>query len=49
MTLFARRRIATGTPAGIGSMAPGDVVEIRVEGIGTLRNASCPDGENQRT
>ena len=38
MTLLPGDVIATGTPAGIGPMAPGDVVEIRVEGIGTLRN-----------
>jgi len=38
MTLLPGDVIATGTPFGIGSMAPGDVVEIRVEGIGTLRN-----------
>jgi 2-keto-4-pentenoate hydratase/2-oxohepta-3-ene-1,7-dioic acid hydratase in catechol pathway len=38
MTLIPGDVIATGTPAGIGPMAPGDVVEIRVEGIGNLRN-----------
>jgi 2-keto-4-pentenoate hydratase/2-oxohepta-3-ene-1,7-dioic acid hydratase in catechol pathway len=38
MTLGPGDVIATGTPAGIGPMAPGDVVEIRVEGIGRLRN-----------
>lgn len=30
--------IATGTPAGVSPVAPGDVVEISVSGIGTLRN-----------
>lgn len=37
--------IATGTPAGVGSrreppvwMAPGDVVEVEIQGIGVLRN-----------
>lgn len=30
--------ISTGTPAGIGPLKPGDVVEIEVEGVGTLRN-----------
>jgi 2-keto-4-pentenoate hydratase/2-oxohepta-3-ene-1,7-dioic acid hydratase in catechol pathway len=30
--------IITGTPAGVGAMRPGDVVEIEVEGIGVLRN-----------
>jgi 2-keto-4-pentenoate hydratase/2-oxohepta-3-ene-1,7-dioic acid hydratase in catechol pathway len=38
MTLLPGDVIATGTPSGIGPMQPGDVVEIRVEGIGTLRN-----------
>jgi len=38
MTLWPGDVIATGTPAGIGPMAPGDVVEIRVEGIGRLQN-----------
>jgi 2-keto-4-pentenoate hydratase/2-oxohepta-3-ene-1,7-dioic acid hydratase in catechol pathway len=30
--------IATGTPAGVGPLAPGDVVSITVEGVGTLTN-----------
>jgi 2-keto-4-pentenoate hydratase/2-oxohepta-3-ene-1,7-dioic acid hydratase in catechol pathway len=38
MTLLPGDVIATGTPSGIGPMRPGDVVEVRVEGIGTLRN-----------
>jgi len=38
MTLLPGDVIATGTPAGIGPMRPGDVVEVKVEGIGTLRN-----------
>ena len=38
MTLLPGDVIATGTPAGIGPMRPGDEVEIRVERIGTLRN-----------
>jgi 2-keto-4-pentenoate hydratase/2-oxohepta-3-ene-1,7-dioic acid hydratase in catechol pathway len=38
MTLVPGDVIATGTPSGIGAMQPGDVVEIRVEGVGTLRN-----------
>ena len=28
----------TGTPGGIGPLAVGDVVEVRIEGVGTLRN-----------
>ncbi len=38
MTLLPGDIIATGTPSGVGPMAPGDVVEIVIEGIGTLRN-----------
>ncbi len=38
MTLLPGDVIATGTPSGIGPMQPGDVVEVRVEGIGTLKN-----------
>jgi 2-keto-4-pentenoate hydratase/2-oxohepta-3-ene-1,7-dioic acid hydratase in catechol pathway len=38
MTLLPGDVIATGTPAGISSMKPGDVVEIRIEKIGVLRN-----------
>ena len=30
--------IATGTPAGIGSLVRGDEVEIAIEGIGALIN-----------
>lgn len=38
MTLLPGDVIATGTPAGVGPMKAGDVVEIVVPGIGTLRN-----------
>jgi 2-keto-4-pentenoate hydratase/2-oxohepta-3-ene-1,7-dioic acid hydratase in catechol pathway len=38
MTLVPGDVIATGTPAGVGPLAPGDVVEVAVSGIGTLRN-----------
>jgi 2-keto-4-pentenoate hydratase/2-oxohepta-3-ene-1,7-dioic acid hydratase in catechol pathway len=30
--------IMTGTPAGVGPLSPGDVVEIEIGGIGILRN-----------
>lgn len=30
--------IATGTPSGVGPLAAGDVVEVVVSGVGTLRN-----------
>jgi 2-keto-4-pentenoate hydratase/2-oxohepta-3-ene-1,7-dioic acid hydratase in catechol pathway len=38
MTLNPGDIIATGTPAGVGRLREGDVVEVRIEGIGTLRN-----------
>lgn len=38
MTLLPGDIIATGTPSGIGRMNPGDVVEVTIENIGTLRN-----------
>jgi 2-keto-4-pentenoate hydratase/2-oxohepta-3-ene-1,7-dioic acid hydratase in catechol pathway len=38
MTLEPGDLILTGTPAGIGSLLPGDVVEVTVEGIGSLSN-----------
>ena len=38
MTLYPGDVIATGTPAGVGEMFAGDVIEIKVENVGTLRN-----------
>ncbi len=38
MTLEPGDLIITGTPAGIGSMKPGDEIEVRIEGIGSLKN-----------
>jgi 2-keto-4-pentenoate hydratase/2-oxohepta-3-ene-1,7-dioic acid hydratase in catechol pathway len=38
MTLYPGDLIITGTPAGIGPMQPGDEVEVRIEGIGSLTN-----------
>jgi 2-keto-4-pentenoate hydratase/2-oxohepta-3-ene-1,7-dioic acid hydratase in catechol pathway len=38
MTLLPGDLIATGTPAGVGPVVAGDVIEITVEGVGTLRN-----------
>ena len=38
MTLEPGDVIATGTPAGVGPLQPGDVVEIDIENIGRLRN-----------
>ena len=38
MTLLPGDVISTGTPAGIGPLAAGDVVQVRVEGVGDLIN-----------
>ena len=38
MTLYPGDLIATGTPAGVSKMKPGDIVEVEVEGIGILQN-----------
>ncbi len=38
ITLEAHDLVLTGTPAGVGNLAPGDVVEVEIEGIGVLRN-----------
>ncbi|MCL2010334.1 MAG: fumarylacetoacetate hydrolase family protein [Synergistaceae bacterium] len=35
--------IVTGTPSGIGPVKPGDVVEISIGGIGTLKNPFAAD------
>jgi 2-keto-4-pentenoate hydratase/2-oxohepta-3-ene-1,7-dioic acid hydratase in catechol pathway len=38
MTLVPGDMISTGTPAGVGPLQAGDVVEVSVQGVGTLRN-----------
>lgn len=38
MTLEPGDLISTGTPAGVGPLADGDVVEVEVEGVGLLTN-----------
>jgi len=38
MTLLPGDVILTGTPAGVGPLAAGDVVEVEIERIGVLRN-----------
>lgn len=39
MTLLPGDIIATGTPEGIGSMKRGDTIEVRIEGLDTLKNS----------
>ena len=38
MTLEPDDAVFTGTPAGVGPLQDGDVVEVEIEGIGVLRN-----------
>lgn len=38
MTLMPGDLIATGTPAGVSKLEPGNVCEVVIEGIGTLSN-----------
>jgi 2-keto-4-pentenoate hydratase/2-oxohepta-3-ene-1,7-dioic acid hydratase in catechol pathway len=38
MTLNTGDVIATGTPSGVSKLKPGDICEVTIEGIGTLRN-----------
>jgi 2-keto-4-pentenoate hydratase/2-oxohepta-3-ene-1,7-dioic acid hydratase in catechol pathway len=38
MTLQPGDLIFTGTPAGVGPLNPGDIVEISIEGLGVLNN-----------
>jgi 2-keto-4-pentenoate hydratase/2-oxohepta-3-ene-1,7-dioic acid hydratase in catechol pathway len=39
MTLVPGDLIPTGTPAGVGPMQSGDVVEVEIDGLGILRNS----------
>ena len=38
MTLEPGDAVFTGTPAGVGPLSEGDVVEVEVQGVGILRN-----------
>lgn len=42
MTLLPGDVVLTGTPAGISSVGIGDVIDVEVEGIGTLTNTVVP-------
>lgn len=53
MTLLPGTVIMTGTPSGVGFarkppvfLKPGDVIEIEIDGIGTLRNPVVAEGQN---
>jgi 2-keto-4-pentenoate hydratase/2-oxohepta-3-ene-1,7-dioic acid hydratase in catechol pathway len=38
MTLEPGDLIATGTPAGVGKLAPGDIVEVDIVGLSMVTN-----------
>ncbi len=38
MTLYPGDIITSGTPSGVGPLKSGDLVEVRIEGIGSLQN-----------
>jgi 2-keto-4-pentenoate hydratase/2-oxohepta-3-ene-1,7-dioic acid hydratase in catechol pathway len=44
ITLQPGDLIYTGTPGGVGSIHPGDTVEIELSGIGVLRNTVVAEG-----
>jgi 2-keto-4-pentenoate hydratase/2-oxohepta-3-ene-1,7-dioic acid hydratase in catechol pathway len=44
MTLEPGDLILTGTPAGVGPLAPGDTVEVEIPGVGVLRNPVQAEG-----
>ncbi|MFJ4651542.1 fumarylacetoacetate hydrolase family protein [Nocardia sp. NPDC088792] len=39
--------LLTGSPAGVGPMTPGDLVEVEISGIGTLRNTVVGQGASE--
>lgn len=50
MTLLPGDVILTGTPAGVGKLNPGEIVEVEVEGVGILTNPvqeQLPNSETQ--
>jgi len=47
MTLEPGDVILTGTPEGVGSLRPGDMVEVEIEGIGRLRNYVVSEGSEE--
>jgi 2-keto-4-pentenoate hydratase/2-oxohepta-3-ene-1,7-dioic acid hydratase in catechol pathway len=38
MTLLPGDVVLTGTPSGVGTVEPGDTMEVEIDGIGTLLN-----------
>jgi 2-keto-4-pentenoate hydratase/2-oxohepta-3-ene-1,7-dioic acid hydratase in catechol pathway len=35
----------TGTPAGVGPLVSGDIVEVKIDGLGALRNSVSKETE----
>lgn len=49
MTLVPGDVVLTGTPGGIGPIVPGDTVEVRIEGVGSLINPVVDAEEHHQT
>lgn len=49
MTLLPGDIISTGTPAGVGPLAAGDTVTVRVEGVGDLTNTVRQSQQGKRS
>ena len=49
MTLLPTDVVLTGTPAGVGPITPGDVVEVDVAGVGSLVNPVVARGDTPPT
>jgi 2-keto-4-pentenoate hydratase/2-oxohepta-3-ene-1,7-dioic acid hydratase in catechol pathway len=43
MTLEPGDLLFTGSPAGVGPLLPGDIVEVNIEGLGSLKNPVVAD------
>ncbi len=43
MTLEVGDLVLTGTPEGVGTLAPGDVVEVEIAGVSRVSNPVTPD------
>jgi 2-keto-4-pentenoate hydratase/2-oxohepta-3-ene-1,7-dioic acid hydratase in catechol pathway len=45
MTLHPGDILLTGTPAGVGPLVSGDIVEVKIDGLGALRNSVSKETE----
>jgi 2-keto-4-pentenoate hydratase/2-oxohepta-3-ene-1,7-dioic acid hydratase in catechol pathway len=48
MTLYPGDIITTGTPQGVDTLLPGDVVEVEIEKIGRLKNPIAAEASSER-